>query len=461
MNRLLENLYYKSPVALQNLAVSIMGVRFYRERYRPEGKAMFAQLRETQAYSAEEMYEYQSQAFVSVARHALTSTPYYQNWAKSKDVQPGDIRSLADLAHFPVIQKGVIRSNPELFRSQVGVKQQFTLHTSGTTGTPLTVYTDKASRSRHYAFFSRLREQYRVLPIDRRATLFGRIIMPSEQKHAPFWRYDSAQKNLLMSSYHLHEQNLQKYYQKLCQYQPAEIFSYPSSLAVLAEYIVRKQLTPIPLKLVMTTAEKLLDNQEAYIKAAFQAPLVNQYGCTEMAFFAASERDGRMYFHPEHSIVEAMGPDGAINSTGQGQLLATGLINTSMPVIRYATGDDVVLGAPNPHGFTELQSLEGRVDDLIYTRDGTPVGRLDPVFKCGRGVKFAQVEQKGSGDILVRIVPDETYDESKGDSLKLEMLKRVGADLNVAIEICAAIPKESNGKFRPVISHYTPTGAKK
>ncbi len=74
---------------------------------------------------------------------------------------------------------------------------------------------------------------------------------------SPFWRYDVSQKNLLMSSYHLHAKNLGHYYRKIIEFSPKEIFAYPSSLEVIADYILRQGLPPIELSLVMTTAEAL------------------------------------------------------------------------------------------------------------------------------------------------------------------------------------------------------------
>jgi phenylacetate-CoA ligase len=454
MNQLLEYMYYRSPVVAQNCAISLMGWKLRRERYAPEGERMLETLRRTQNYSKEVMLEYQGREFVRLARHAMTTTPYYRSWASDCGIRPEHITSADDIRHFPIIRKEVVRSNPELFRSDKPLGTPVTLYTSGTTGTPLKVFTDSVSRSRHYAFFSRIREWYGVRSIDKRATLFGRIIMPSDEKRPPFWRYDASQRNLLMSSYHLKSENLPHYYQKLVDFRPVEIFSYPSSLAVLARYIVENDLEPLKLNLVMTTAENLLESQRQLIRAAFDAPLVNQYGCTEMAFFAASDQSEEMYFHPEHGMAEVVADDGSVAWQGDGEFIATGLINYSMPIIRYAVGDEISLGDRSDNGFVRITSLSGRTDDTVFTKDGTPVGRLDPVFKGGSGIQLAQIEQIKSGDIIVRLVPDKYWDSSKGESIKFELARRLGRETNVSIVLCDSIDKESNGKFRSVKSRF-------
>lgn len=456
MNPLVETLYYKSPVCIQNLAVSLMGLRLRGERYRPAGKRKFNELLASYQYTAEQMRSYQDEQFVRFARHALDNTEFYRQWAKEKGIAAGDINSLADIKEFPVIEKTFIRTHADLFKAKPGRAgaKPITLFTSGTTGTPLSVFTDQDSRSEHYAFFSRLRSWYGVASVAKRATLFGRIIMPASQKKPPFWRYDAAQKNLLMSSYHLNPDNLIHYYKKIQEYQPQEIFSYPSSIVRIAEFIVAEGLPPLQLKLLMTTAEHLHDWQRKLLEQAFIAPVVNQYGCTEMAFFVSNLPDGSLRFHPEHGIAEVRKLSGELAFEGEGELVVTGLINYSMPVIRYAIGDSVTIGEVDKHGFPELLEVHGRKDDVIYMRDGTPVGRLDPIFKGGSGIKAAQILQDQTGAITLRLVPDGTYSEKAGADLHRELVKRIGSDLPISIDLVPEIAKEKNGKFKPVISEY-------
>lgn len=448
----MENVYYKSPVFLQNIAVSAMGLKLRNERYRIAGEKKLAELLKTQYFSANEMLNYQSAAFVKMARHAINNTDFYKRWASKNGIVAGDIKSIEDLHLFPVIEKSYIRENSHEFKAQpLSVKSKaITLHTSGTTGTPLSVYTDQDSRSEHYAFFSRLRSWYGLQPVDRRATMFGRIIMPASQKESPFWRYDAINKNLLMSSYHLKNENLVHYYNKLVDYKPQEIFSYPSSIVQLADFIIKENLKPIKLKLLMTTAEHLHDHQREKLTRAFDAPIVNQYGCTEMAFFASTLPSGDFCLHPEHGIAEVRNSSGALQGGGEGELVVTGLVNFSMPVIRYVIGDLLNIGSKLDNGFPVVEALEGRNDDIIYTKKGDPVGRLGGIFRGCSGVKNAQIYQDEIGDIQLRLMVDEKYTESIGSSLMIELKKRTGDGVNISLVILDLIPKEKNGKIKLV-----------
>lgn len=456
MNPLLEKAYYSCPIFIQNWAVSFLGRKLRKERFNQAGEKMLVKLLESENQSRDFIHTLQNEMFVKIARHAIKTTEFYSNWAKNNNITESDIKSLADIKLFPVIEKKLIRENASAFRSNDNLlaPNQFIISTSGTTGTPLTVYTDNNSRSVHYAFFSRLRMRYGISEQDKRVTLFGRMIMLADQKKPPFWRYDATNKNLLMSSYHLSDMNLMHYYNKLCDYKPQEIFAYPSSIYAIACYIIRNKLEPIKLKLVMTTAENLLPQQRDVISKAFNASIVSQYGCTEMAFFCSDYPDGTMKFHPEHGLVEIRDEYNSLHMAGSGDLIATGFINFSMPVIRYAVGDRITLGNQDDSGRQQLSNVQGRVDDIIYTLDGTPVGRLDPIFKGGAGIQYAQILQKTDGDIELRLVPAASYNARHGESLKEELVKRVGREIHIDIITVDKIEKEKNGKFKPIISYF-------
>jgi phenylacetate-CoA ligase len=458
MNRNIETIYYRLPVFIQDMAVSLYGLKLRSERFEKAGQEMLKLLEGSKHFTQDKIIEYQEKEFVALAKHAIATTSFYQRWAAENNITAEDIKSLKDIQRFPIIEKTYLRQHAAEFRSQdpTLTQKQFVLHTSGTTGSPLSVYTDKESRSRHYAFFSRLRHSHGLNANSKRATLFGRMIMLAAQDKPPFWRNDFFQNNLLMSSYHLSEKNLAHYYKKLREYQPEEIFAYPSSIFALASYINKNKLPKIHTKLVMTTAENLTAAQSEAISQAFDGVLINQYGCTEMAFFCSGQPGNAMLFEPEHGLVEVRKTTGETSDQGIGELVATGFINYSMPVIRYLVGDLIELGERNSQGRQQLLSVMGRTDDIIYTKSGTPVGRLDPIFKGGSGITLAQIIQEVDGNISLNIVPDADYQPQHGQNLTLELIKRLGTDVRITVNLVAGIEKSKNGKFRPVISKFKP-----
>ncbi|MDG5499005.1 hypothetical protein [Marinobacter sp. BGYM27] len=459
MNGLAEKLYLKSPVFIQNILVTLYGIKLYKERYGKTEKKHLNMLLETEKMSAEMMLEWQEHRFLKIAKDAIENVPFYRDWAKENGIKSADILSIEDVKLFPILNKEKVRANPENFVSESHSKKTlFKLYTSGTSGSPLTVYSDSNSRTLHYAFFSRLRSWFGLGRRSRRATLFGRIIMLPESNSPPFWRFDYAQNNLLMSSYHLSDSNLLYYYKKLKDYDPLEIIGYPSSLYLIAEYINRKGLSKLNTKLVISTAETLMEYQRESIEKAFEGPLVDQYGCTEMAFFASQCEFGRMHFHPEHGIVEVMDLGRAVVGA-PGSLVVTGLVNSAMPLIRYEVGDRVIISesiCECKRSFPVIEQVIGRVDDIIYSQEGTPVGRLDPIFKGGIGIKAAKVLQLESSEIIVYIEASNEFNNENEAILVAELRKRVGSKLAITVKRVDCLPKDRNGKFKAVESKYSP-----
>lgn len=460
MNNFIDRLYHRAPIFLQNILVSIYGFKLYRERYNRNSKEYFQRLKETECFTKTKMDEFIDEQFVSLAKSAIENVPFYRRWAKENQITVSDIKGVADLSLFPIIKKSFLRQNPKDFISESS-HDLIKLNTSGTTGTPLDIYCSKDDRTYHYAFFSRLRSWFGLSERSKRATFFGRIIMLPENQTPPFWRMDLAQNNLLMSSYHLSENNIIYYYNKMVNYRPEEIIGYPSSLYELGRFILNQDLEPIKCKVVFTTAETLLMYQREVLEQAFSGPVVDQYGCTEMAFFVSQCEYGTMHSHPEHALLETIDDEGKLVKGEPGTLLATGLVNFSMPLIRYEVGDRVTLSSTSSNcscgrPFPSVLGVEGRLDDVIYRRDGTPVGRLDPVFKGGSGIVSAKIEQDHIGNVRLLIVPTESFGSEERVWLSNELKKRLGEDIEITIDLVDELQKEINGKFKAVISKFKP-----
>lgn len=453
-----EQAYYRAPAWVQDLGVSLLGVQLQRQRYGRAGREFEAHLAHSATLDAAGLRQLQEAAFADLLRFCLHHVPYYRELARRDPTLLSDQPTLAGLSRLPIIEKEALRREPAAFLADRGAfpGSVFTLGTSGTSGTPLKLHCDTPARQRHYAFWTRLRGQNGLAPRTRRATFFGRIIMAPDGGRPPFWRHDHAQNNVLFSSYHLSEGNLPHYYRKLCDMAPAEIIGYPSSLFQVARYIVREGLPfPAP-KVVFTTAETLLAHQREVIARAFGAPVVDQYGCTEMVIFVAQCAHGGYHVHPEHGFLEILDEQGRPVPAGTpGSAVCTGFLNRAMPLLRYRLGDRLVAAegtCPCGSAFPLLAGIEGRLDDILVAADGRPLTRLDPIFKTLRGIAETQIIQEERDLLVIRLVADSTFGDEDEASLVHELRKRAGADMRIRVEKVAEIPKDRNGKFRTVIS---------
>ena len=458
MSKLLEQLYFKSPVAMQNIAVSAYGFRLHGRRYGGISDEYLSRLRKSQSFSPDDMGRLQMEQLRNLLEHAFETVPYYKEFSARAGLSIGDFSDASDLRHLPIQEKEHLRNDPDSYKSEIypAEGKLFELNTSGTSGKPLTIYCDIHSRRRHYAFWRRLREWFGIKPGMLRATFFGRIAVSPEQRRPPYWRYDAFQRNYLFSSYHMSDLNLRHYYEKLLEIQAEELIGYPSSLFVLAKYMKKNSLHGILPRAVFTTAETLLEHQRAIIEEVFERDVVDQYGCTEMALFVSQCEKGTHHVHPEHGIVEIVDEDGIPLPAGEeGEAVCTGFANYAMPMIRYKLGDRLALSKEQcscGRSFPVVRQIIGRVDDILVTPDGRSLGRLDPVFKGMSGIYETQIIQPAPDRLVLKMVTDPAFTERNREDLIYEIRKRTGSEMRIDIEIVDSIPKDENGKFRSVIS---------
>jgi len=102
-----------------------------------------------------------------------------------------------------------------------------------------------------------------------------------------------------------------------------------------------------------------------------------------------------------------------------------------------------------------LASVEGRLDDVLYTPDGRRIGRLDPVFKAELPIREAQIIQEALDRVRVRYVPTQDFTPKDGYSIIEHLQERMGA-VEVVLEQLDEIPRTANGKFRAVICNLSP-----
>jgi phenylacetate-CoA ligase len=253
----------------------------------------------------------------------------------------------------------------------------------------------------------------------------------------------------------LSQEAVPHYVDALRRYRVTHLVGYSSALHTLAEEALRSPSGGFDLEVVITNAEPLFDHQRAAIGRAFSCPVRETYGMAELVAAASECEAGRLHLWPEVGRVEIL-EEGRPAAPGRsGALVCTGLFNVDMPLIRYRVGDSATAcggGAPCACGrrLPVLDAIDGRLDDLVYARDGRPVGRLDPVFKSQLPIKEAQIIQERLDRVRVRYVPAPEFNAATGAEVARRLRDRLG-DVDVVLEEVERVPRDAGGKLRGVI----------
>jgi len=456
-----ESIYGLLPVPLQNLAVSLKGRQFHGDRY---GTAHFSEMTRrlvrNERLSLESLKELQFSMFRQFAAHCFNNSPYYRRVWESNDIHPNNIREPGDIRRIPIVPKEDLRARTPEFLAVKNHRKLTPVHTSGTTGSPLTVYFSLEDIGQRHAFLERCRRWAGVRIGQKRATFTGRNIIPQNQTKPPFWRYNRPGKQLLFSSYHLLPDNLSAYAAALQQFQPEIIDGYPSSIHIVAEHILRERNTgSIRPRAILVSAETVFPHQRRAIERAFGAKLYNQYSSSEGAPFISECGSRRLHMHMDSGLTEIVDTQGNPAATGQvGQMVVTSFTTHVVPLLRYAIGDTAIASVEGlcPCGlpFPTIEAIIGRIDDVLWSPDRGFVGRLDTIFKgVPSTILEAQIIQTSPENIVLSLVPDRTkYRREDAEQVVEEMRKKLGQTMAIRIEEVEDIPRSTNGKMRSVVN---------
>ena len=456
MSDLLLSIYHHMPWRLRTIAASLRGRQLQKLRYGPRTDALAEAALAREHWSHAQWQEWTANRLEFVLDRAATMVPFYREmWSERR--RRGDRSSWSQLENWPILSKQTLRASAASFVADDCDRSSMVHdHTSGTTGTSLSIWLARETVQQWYALFeARWRRWYGVSRHDRWAIVGGQLVTPVAHDRPPFWVWNAGMNQLYMSSYHLSPRHVGSCLDALVKYRVRYILGYSSSLYSLALGALDQGRTDVRLEVAITNAEPLLAHQRQAIESAFGCPVRETYGMGE-AVTAASECEARsLHLWPEAGVVEVFNGDESCAPGAVGDLVCTGLLNHDMPLIRYRVGDAGRLSTDTGNcacgrSLPRLHSLEGRSDDVLFTPDGRRVGRLDPVFKGGLPVREAQIVQEAIDRVRVRFVPADDYRAADGETIVSRLRDRMG-DVEVILDCVGSIPRTRNGKFRAVV----------
>jgi phenylacetate-CoA ligase len=276
----------------------------------------------------------------------------------------------------------------------------------------------------------------------------------------PFWVWNGALNQLYLSAMHFGPARATAYIEAISRYRLRYLLGYASTLSLLAAAAGELHQN-LPLAGVITDSEPLLDYQRQTIENAFHCPVHQTYGQAEIVCVASECSYKRLHLWPEVGWTEILDDADRPVAPGQpGRIVATGLLNEEMPLIRYDTRDLGQLAGqgvvcPCSRTLPVLDRVWGRMDDVIVTKDGRHIVQIDRILEPRLHIREAQIVQKGVGQFVVRVVPAKGWCKRDETRLKESLLALVG-QAHVTVELVSTIPRTWAGKFRVIVSEMNP-----
>ncbi len=283
--------------------------------------------------SAIEVENTQVDRLRSVLQEAGAHVPYWRDLFATLDFDPDAVDSVEDIASLPILTKEIIRAEGDRMMSDGADSRRVLVRTTGgSTGKPLT--------------FRVAREEYEAqLAINLRA--FQLVGVSPGDGFAKIWGYGKRQRigNLLapltgrlyFDAFHTAPADLDRWYAAMRRIRPKAIYGYAGALHLFAKHVESRGGSLPGLKVIASTAEKLLPEARDDIERALGARVFDMYGAHEVTRLASECRYGRMHVHPDSAVLEFVpDPD---DPDGPQRILVTSLLSAVQPFIRYDIGD--------------------------------------------------------------------------------------------------------------------------
>lgn len=445
------------PVALQNLACSMAGMRMKRQRYNNVFRDFLGFLEESDWWCLDLIQSYQEQQLSRVIQHAYDTVPYYKDVMDNLGVKPTDIRRTDDLAMLPILTKDTVRRiGSRLYSTSVPLRFRVAGHTGGTTGKALTLFSDRNTHSRQWAVWWRHRRRFGLNINDDFIVFAGRNVIPLSNMNPPFWRRNTPMHQTYVSIHHMTKQNMPALLEYLQKRKVKYYSGYPSAVYLVAKYMLDNGITlPNPPEVTVLGAETLLPHQRRAMKEAFGGRITDQYGASEQCGNISECEHGNYHVDMEFGHIEFLPLKEDIPNVRR--IVCTGFWNDAMPLIRYETGDLATISSENftcPCGRKSpvVEKIDGRIESYIITPDGRQAGRLDFIFKDSWFIEEAQFIQEDISSVKVKVVRSSEFKDEHEKKLLSDLRKYLGDVIRFEIEYVDAIPRTANGKFRQIIS---------
>ncbi len=426
------------------LNLSVAALAGEAGRYRALRRAM-----EWTRLDPEAVRQRQSERLRDLLIHAGRVVPYWRDLFRAAGFDPAGLREPEQLSRLPELTKAVVRAaGDRMLAEDVPRRRLIERRTGGSTGEPLRFYVTRAEHEEDLGICLRANAIVGILPGDPVAKVWGygrpqrlgNLVAPLTGR-------------VFLDAYRTGSEDLDRWLRELERVRPRMIYGYARAIHELARHAGRVGARIPGLRIVATTAEKLLPEHRATIEAALGATVIDMYGAHEVPRIASECLHGRLHLAPDAAVVEHVPGE-----RGASRILVTSLTHRAMPLVRYAIGD---LGEPDPRPcgcglpFPCLSLDVGKEHNVLILPSGRPLHTgffFKPLYHL-EAIAQLQIRHERPDSVVIAYVPAEGAGESARAAIEraLAPLRReLDGEVRVEARAVLEIPLTVSGK-RPLV----------
>lgn len=348
--------------------------RFYAVKNRKCARVLDHVLRSYSQLSHRSLNSLNLNRRIALVKHCQEHVPYYREKFKQLDVDWQDIRSDADFLNLPILEKTDVRAyQGQLFAETANRKRMRPAATGGTTGEPLTIFSDPNVPLS--AMTWRMLNLWGVDVSDNSGYLYRAVPRGGRKILSDIALYPT--RRAYLAAAEMNRAQMEQFYVKLKRIQPKYLVGYVGALDAFADFLNTTGRQIPSLKVVWTTAAPLPELKRNYFREIYGCPVYTQYGCVETFMIAAEspEMNG-LYIYSDIRHVEIVNGNYVVPEGAMGDVLVSDLTNYAFPLLRYRLGDQSRLLPHDPAAklpFPRMDYVKGRISDNIKLPDGTAI----------------------------------------------------------------------------------------
>lgn len=400
-----------------------------------------------------------------IISHAYTKVPFYRHAYNKAEVNPADIRKAENLIHLPVTRRldMMVAGPAEYISHGLSYKNLVVRHTTGTTGTPITVYKNKLEEL--FRKITIIDAYRRNTPLTIPMTL---VNVGPERKDGSTKIFEKIGPITIVKLFR--DIPMEEQVSILMSVKPTIMGGRPSVYWDLANALREKGIVPPSPRLITGGAEVLFPHVRKLLEDVFRCRVADYYNCEEGGNLAWECPANPELMHPNTATVwiESVNQQGFSVPYGkEGNLIITNLYNYSMPFIRYETGDRGILLEPGKCtcGFDGpvMRLTEGRNENYIVLPDGREISPriMFNVVNTGfphdkkdwnmiDALHIFQIIQESSDLIEIKVVPGPAYSDSLWRTVE-DNIKKLHPAMRLKVTIVDDLRPEPGKKFHQVL----------
>ncbi len=422
---------------------------------------------ENETMSREELEQLQLERLEATLNRVYLNVPFYHKKFKELNIDPDDIRSLADIRKLPFTTKNDLRENYPYGLFAVPLREVVRIHaSSGTTGMSTVVGYTKNDLKTWSNLMARVLTAGGITKDDVVQIAFGYGLFTGG-----FGHHYGAEK-IGASVIPISSGNTARQIKIMQDFKTTALICTPSYALLIADTIKEMGINAnsLSLKYGLFGAEPWSEGMRQEIQEKLKIIATDNYGLSEVMGPGVAgeclERNG-LHISEDHFLVEVVDPETLepVAAGETGELVVTTLTKEAFPVIRYRTRDLTRL-IPSPcacgRKFVKMNRVMGRTDDMLIIK-GVNVfpSQIESVLFDIEGTEPHYqiiVDRKGAlDDVIVKVEVSESifFDEMKKQNELMETIKRrLASELGIGVDVKLVEKKSierSEGKAKRVI----------